>query len=115
MKKLFLAFALAASVAFVGCEKNEENQATYTLTVSPATAEVGDDVEFTVEGENAADYQWQACYNSTTDNDNNGCWSFNESVTWTYTVALAVGEYTVYASSKTGDLHTEKFTFTVTE
>ncbi len=115
MKKLLLAFTLAASVAFVGCDEKEENQPTYTLTITPASAKIGEDVVFTVEGENAADNQWQACYSLTSDNGDGTCWGFNDSNMWTYTVALEVGEYTIYASSKQGDLHTDKFTFTVTE
>ncbi len=119
MKKLFLAFALLASVALVGCEESVENgdntEVTYTLTITPATASVGDTVTMTVSGDDADDYSWQACYSSTTDSTNNGCWSYNDSSSWTYTVSLGAGEYKIYASSKSGDHTTSKATFTVTE
>lgn len=120
MKKLLLAFALLATVAFVGCDKSDDNEmesstSSYTLSISPSTAKIGDTVTLTVTGDDVDDYSWQACYSSTSNSANSGCWAPNTSSTWTYTVALDAGEYEIYATSMSGDHSTNKSTFTVTQ
>ncbi len=119
MKNLFLTLLLFISVAFVGCQDNgdDNNNTTtsdYTLTISPSTAKVGDIVTFTVSGDNAASYKWQACYALASDSSNGSCWMF-EASEWQKEITLDAGEYVIYASSDSDDLHTDKVTLTVTE
>ncbi len=126
MKKLLLfCFALSA-LAFTACEKEDSTSSEdlsgydYTLTISPSTVKVGDDITLTVKGDGVNDMIWMACFNRVDDGSGSclvvtfvdGVATANLSSTY-----FSAGEYKFYASSgsTTDAIKTNYASVTVTE
>ncbi len=118
MKKILLFCFAISAILFTACQKEESTESGsestdgYTLTITPSTVTIGEDMTLTVTGDGAEDLEWLACFEGPISN----CLMYpitGGELVYNVSSALSAGEYTFHAAS--GDLETNSVTVTIVE
>lgn len=111
MKKIFLmCFVALSACAFVGCDKEDNGEDlsgfAYTLSITPTTVSVGDEITLTIKGDNVGDHMWTSCFNRVDNHEGSCLMPKYENGVATLVVSeelFSAGQYKFYAEKQDGE------------
>ncbi len=107
MKKILLFCFAIAALSFTSCDKESEDTAGYTFSISPSEVTIGESITLTITGDNVGDMSWTSCYtNSTTGAGSCLMPGFVNGVATISTTGWDAGEYQFYAECTDADVKT---------